>query len=514
VVARHESLRTVFPADNAGPVPALADPAAYRLVRHHASERDQQAFRADLDLEGNRPFDLEKGPLVRLHVYRRADRDVLLLHIHHIVADAASIVIAAEDMFEAYFALRAGHAPRWQRAVVSPAVFAGRQRELVNGPGAQRHIAFWRQQLDGAPAAIALPTDFPRPVRRRGAGRSRTLEIPRDLAEAIKRLARREGETLYCVLLAAFNVLLHQLGAGPDIVVGTPTHGRSRPELANAVGYLVNAVPIRSRVLADKTFKQLLAETGATVRAALEHQEYPFSSLVRELKVARDPAINPIFQCMFAMERPAEIDSHGFAATLLNVGGAAIQIREFHIESMALNRDRSQFDLTVVVEEHDKKILGVIKSWASSITAPISGSPPPSSASRWNTRPFSAPWRHRLISRSRRCVPKRASAACWSVPCWTTFPTSWMRSTAPRRRAAAMSRSRSGACPGPIVNWPSTFAWWRPRSAPKARGRALWLASAWRARAIFSRLFSASSKSARPISRSIPPIRPGASTGC
>jgi amino acid adenylation domain-containing protein len=360
VVARHESLRTVFPADNAGPVPSLADPASYRLVRHQAIGRDEQAFRADLDLEGNRPFDLDKGPLVRLHVYRRADRDVLLLHIHHIVADAASIVIAAEDMFEAYFALRAGHQPRWQRAVVSPAVFANRQRELVNGPAAQRHIAFWREQLDGAPPAIALPTDFPRPARRRSAGRSRTLAIPRVLAEEIKRLARREGETLYSALLAAFNVLLHQLGAGSDIVVGTPTDGRSRPELATAVGYLVNAVPIRGRVFADKTFKQLLTETGSTVRAALEHQEYPFSSVVRELKVARDPAINPIFQVMFAMERPAEIDSHGFAATLLNVDGAAIQIREFHIESMALNRDRSQFDLTVVVEEHENQILGVI----------------------------------------------------------------------------------------------------------------------------------------------------------
>ena len=361
VIERHESLRMVFAADNAGPMPRLLEPAAFMLMRHDAVAREEAAFRAELDREGNRPFDLERGPLVRLHVYRRADRDVLLLHIHHIVADAASIVIAAQDMFEAYFALRAGAAPRWSRAVVPPAAFARYQRELVGGAAAQPHIAFWRQELDGAPPVMPLPSDRPRPSAAPfAAGRSRTLKIPRALTEAIKQLARREGETLYAVLLAAFNVLLHRLGGGSDIVVGTPTLGRTHPGFTDAVGYLVNAVPIRTRLDAGMTFKDVLARTGGAVRTALEHQEFPFASLVRELKTAREAGINPIFQVMFAMERPAEIDSHGFAATLLNVDGAAIDIREFHIESLALDRNRAQFDLTFVVEEHAGEVFGVI----------------------------------------------------------------------------------------------------------------------------------------------------------
>ena len=358
VIERHESLRMVFAADNAGPLPRLLDPAAFTLTRHDAVARDEAAFRADLDREGNRPFDLARGPLVRLHIYRRADRDVLLLHIHHIVADAASIVIAVEDMFEAYFALRAGATPRWSRAVVPPAAFARYQRELTGA--AQQHVAFWRAQLDGAPEVLPLPTDHPRRTEGRSAGRARTLMIPRALTEEIKRLARREGETLYAVLLAAFNVLLHRLGAGSDIVVGTPTLGRSHPEFADAVGYLVNAVPIRTRIAGHPSFKEVLAQTGAAVSAALEHQEFPFASLVRELKAAREAGVNPIFQVMFAMERPAEIDQHGFAATLLNVDGAAIDIREFHIESLALARNRAQFDLGFVVEEHADEIFGVI----------------------------------------------------------------------------------------------------------------------------------------------------------
>jgi amino acid adenylation domain-containing protein len=360
VIERHESLRMVFAADNSGPMPRLLEPADFTLARHDAVARDEAAFRGELDREGNRPFDLARGPLVRIHIYRRADRDVLLLHFHHIVADAASIVIAAQDMFEAYFALRAGAAPRWPRAIVPPAAFARYQRELVRGTAAQPHIAFWREQLDGAPPVMPLPTDHPRPSRGRPAGRSRTLTIPRTLTEAIKGLARREGETLYAVLLAAFNVLLHRLGGGSDIVVGTPTLGRSQTEFADAVGYLVNAVPIRTRIDAGMTFKEVLAETGIAVRAALEHQEFPFASLVRELKATREAGINPIFQVMFAMERPAEIDSHGFAATLLNVDGAAIRIREFDIESVALNRNRAQFDLGWVVEEHDGEIFGVV----------------------------------------------------------------------------------------------------------------------------------------------------------
>jgi amino acid adenylation domain-containing protein len=360
VIERHESLRMVFAADNTGPMPRLLEPAVFTLTRHDAVARDEAAFRAGLDREGNRPFDLARGPLVRIHIYRRADRDVLLLHFHHIVADAASIVIAAQDMFEAYFALRAGAAPRWSRAVVPPAAFARYQRDLVRGTAAQPHVAFWRQQLDGAPPVMPLPTDHPRPLRARSAGRSRTLTIPRTLTEAIKHLARREGETLYAVLLAAFNVLLHRLGGGSDIVVGTPTLGRSQPEFADAVGYLVNAVPIRTRIDDGMSFREILAQTGAVVRTALEHQEFPFASLVRELKAVREAGVNPIFQVMFAMERPAEIDSHGFAATLLNVDGAGITIREFEIESVALNRDRAQFDLGVVVEEHGGEIFGVI----------------------------------------------------------------------------------------------------------------------------------------------------------
>ncbi len=360
VIERHDSLRMVFAADNAGPITGLLDPAAFTLMRHDAVARDEAAFRAELDREGNRPFDLARGPLVRLHIYRRADRDVLLLHIHHIVADAASIAIAVEDMFEAYFALRAGADPAWSRAVVPAAAFARYQRELVSGAAAQPHVAFWRRALDGAPAVMSLPTDHPRPAQRRSRGRARTFILPPALTDDIKRLARREGETLYVALLAAFNVLLHRLGGGSDIVVGTPTLGRSHPQFADAVGYLVNTVPIRTRMDAHVTFAAALARTGTAVRAALEHQDFPFASLVHELKAARDPGVNPVFQVMFAMERPAEIDSHGIAATLLNVDGAAIDIREFHIESLALDRNRAQFDLTFVVEEHAGEVIGVI----------------------------------------------------------------------------------------------------------------------------------------------------------
>ncbi|MBI3434538.1 MAG: amino acid adenylation domain-containing protein, partial [Proteobacteria bacterium] len=360
VIARHDSLRLSFPSDASGPVPVFLDPSAFKLMRHYAADSDESAFRQELDRQANRPFDLGEGPLIRVHLYRRSDHDVILLHVHHIIADAASIVIAVEQMLEAYFAMQADAPVRWSRPALPSAAYVAWQKGHLMGAAGAAHVAYWREQLAGAPPALNLPLDFPRPASQRGAGASRNLVIAKDVVHKLKRLAQQEGETLFCVLLAAFNVLLHRLSGDTDIVVGTPTLGRVRAEFATAVGYFVNPVPVRTRLDSAQSFRGLMANIGANVRAALEHQEFPFARIVRDLDIARDPGRSPVFQVMFAMERPAEIDAHGFAATLLNTEGAAIQIRDFKIESVAVRRDRAQFDLGVVIEEFGDGIIGVI----------------------------------------------------------------------------------------------------------------------------------------------------------
>lgn len=360
VLARHDSLLMSFPGDINGPLPTALDPAEFRVDCQDVTQWTDGAFREEIDREANRAFDLGAEPLVRLHHYQRADDDVLLLHVHHIVADATSIAIMVEQMLEAYSALRAGVQVRWSAPARGYSDFVNWQKNATSGPVGEAHLRFWAKELAGAPIVTALPTDYPRPPNQRGPGSSIKISIPNSLSERLIATARDQGTTLFALLFSAFNVLLHELTGDTDFVVGVPVSGRIRPEFEDAVGYLVNPVPIRTQFEATQSFKTLLSSMDASVRNALEHQEFPFSRLVSELQLPRDPFRSPLFQVMFAMERSAALDSSGFAVTLLNTEGASIDIREFKIEALATRRDRTQFELTFLLEEFGGEIYGVV----------------------------------------------------------------------------------------------------------------------------------------------------------
>jgi amino acid adenylation domain-containing protein len=360
VVARHDSLTVSFPADANGPVPTALDPSEFKVRFEDMTAWSEGAVRAEIDREANRPFDLGAGPLVRLHHFRRADDDVVLLHVHHIVADATSIAIMVEQMLEAYFALRAGAQVRWSAPARSYANFVNWQNSVSSGATGAGHLAFWSEELAGAPIGTTLPTDYPRPQNQRGPGASRKISIPSLLSRQLIDTAQEQGTTLFSLLLSAFNVLLHDLTGEADFVVGVPVGGRIKPEFEDSVGYLVNPVPIRTRLDPAQSFKALLGSVDERVRNALEHQEYPFARIVRELQLTRDPRRSPVFQVMFAMERSASLDSNGFAVTLLNTEGAGLNVREFRIEALAAKRDRAQFELTFLLEEFGGEIYGVV----------------------------------------------------------------------------------------------------------------------------------------------------------
>jgi amino acid adenylation domain-containing protein len=360
LVLRHENLRFSFPSDGVGPVPTLLPPELYKLRRHDAAELTDTEFSAALQAEANKPFDVEEGPLSRLHLFRRSDHDIVLLQFHHIVADAASIAILLDEVIEAYYALQAGLPLPSSRREAHFGQFVARQRTLVAGAQGEEHRRYWRQHLDQAPSSLPLATDHPRSLSPLGPGAARNFIVKGPIVEELKGLARAEGTTLFAVLLAAFNVLLHRHSGASDIVIGTPVSGRTRPEFERAVGYLVNALPIRTRVCGDDSFQQLIGQIDATVRLSLEHQDYPFPMIVRDVAPPREPGRSPIFQIMFGMERFDSADPRGLVATLLNVAGLAIEYREYTVESVAIARNRAPFDMTFTIEEFDNQIFGVV----------------------------------------------------------------------------------------------------------------------------------------------------------
>jgi amino acid adenylation domain-containing protein len=360
LVSRYDNLRLVFPADSIGPLPKLLPAELCKLIRYDACAVGESEFSALLRQEANRPFDLEQGPLTRLHLFRRVDKDFVLVQFHHIAADAASIAILLHEVIEGYLALQAGlPLPAPPNRAQFPQ-FATWQRALVDGPEGVRHREFWRHYLADAPPFMPLATDRPRPLVPLGPGASQSFIVRGVIVEELKGFARAEGATLFSLLLAALNVLLHQHTGSSDLVVGAPANGRTRPEFERMVGYLVNALPIRSRFSRNDTFQELLKMVTASVGSALEHQDYPFSMIVRDLDPPRDPGRSPIFQIMFGMERFDSADPRGLAATLLNMAGPKVEFGEFTIESVAVTRNRAPFELTFTIEEFADQIFGVV----------------------------------------------------------------------------------------------------------------------------------------------------------
>ncbi|AHG93600.1 amino acid adenylation domain protein (plasmid) [Gemmatirosa kalamazoonensis] len=336
LVARHESLRTVFAAEGDGAVQVVRPAAPFALVVHDvravpAAEREAAALAA-LRAEANRPFDLAREPGFRAALARLADDDhVLLLLTHHIVSDAWSY----GQIFRDLGALYAG------TELPPPALqygdFAAWQRATLRGEALETALGYWRARLADLPV-LELPTDFARGAVQSFAGARRTVVLPPALHAAIRALAQRTSTTTYTVLLAAYATVLRRYSGQDDIVIGSAVANRTRRELEDVVGYFSQALPMRVRFESDPSFAALLARASETVLGAFEHQDTPLESLVLELQRSRGAAQShaPLFRVVLTMQ-----DTLGAELTL---GDAATSPVE-------LDAAGTKFDLTILATE-------------------------------------------------------------------------------------------------------------------------------------------------------------------
>ncbi|HZF13276.1 MAG TPA: condensation domain-containing protein, partial [Thermoanaerobaculia bacterium] len=251
--------------------------------------------------EAERPFDLAAGPLLRTGLVRLgAFEHALLLSFHHAVYDGGSEGVLLRELAALYDAARAGAPSPFAEPALQYADFAAWQRawppEVLG-----RQLAYWRGQLAGAPTALELPTDRPRPAvaSLRGAGRRRLLGAPE--AARLRQAARREGATLYMLLFAAFAATLARHGSQEDLLVGTPVANRTHRELEELIGFFVNTLALRARLEGDPELRRVLASVRQTALAAYAHQDLPFEALVEELRPERDLSRAPLVQAMLSL---------------------------------------------------------------------------------------------------------------------------------------------------------------------------------------------------------------------
>ncbi|MDI5968930.1 amino acid adenylation domain-containing protein [Streptomyces sp. SL13] len=339
VVARHETLRTVFP-DHEGtasqviraavPVPLEAEPVGADAL--DAAVRDA----------ATRPFDVTRDLPLRCRLFTAGPRHhVLLLVLHHIAGDGWSLAPLARDLAEAYRGRLAGGPAAWSPLPVQYADYAIWQHAMLGDeadPGSvvAGQLAFWRDALQGLPTLLDLPLDRPRPIVTDPAGAVYSRVLPAELHRRVRELANASGSSLFMVLQAAVATVLSRHGAGDDIPLGTPVAGRTDAALEDLVGFFVNTLVLRTDLSGDPTFRQLLERVREFDLAAYAHQDVPFERLVESVNPVRARDHHPLFQTMLVLQNQevADVDLPG-----LSVG------------SRLVHNGVSKFDLTFAFTE-------------------------------------------------------------------------------------------------------------------------------------------------------------------
>ncbi|ARU63613.1 hypothetical protein CBW65_23305 [Tumebacillus avium] len=322
ILTRHEALRTSFATVDGQPQQIIADKvqvpfAVIDLQGLPEADREGEAVRI-MNEEARKPFTLSEVPLIRANLLRMGSEDhILLLTLHHIVADGWSLGILMRHLTWFYVAITQGNMLPDFELPTQYADFAQWQKGL--GSVIEGQMGYWKKQLGGELTVLQLPTDKPRPALKTYNGASRALTLNKLLSEAVNVLAQRNGVTLYMTLLAAFQTMLYRYTGQDDILVGSPSAGRSRMEVADLIGFFVNTLVMRTNLNdGDLTFQELLLRVRDTSLDAFANQDVPFEMLLDELQPERNMSQTPLFQVMFALQNaPFDLHMPGLETELL-----------------------------------------------------------------------------------------------------------------------------------------------------------------------------------------------------
>jgi amino acid adenylation domain-containing protein len=331
LVRRHEALRTSFPVLNGEAVQSIAEPQPVTLpvvdLSGLSQEAREQTAKRLANEEGRLPFDLKRGPLLRVNLLRLGrERHLALLTMHHIVSDAWSTGVLIQEVAALYSAFSRRQPSPLSELSLQYADYALWQREYLQGEVLERQLEYWRKQLEGL-EAIGLPYDKPMPDFLSPRVESLPFDLTNDLTTRLKALSRYGGGTLFMTLLAGLQVLLSHFSARADVVVGVSVANRNHSEIENLIGFFINQLALRTNLNPVTTFKDCLHQARATVLQALAHQDLPFERLVDELAPAFRSGKTAIYEVKLVLQNaPQEtLELPGLQVGLFGIHSPALR---------------------------------------------------------------------------------------------------------------------------------------------------------------------------------------------
>jgi len=354
VVARHESLRTTFAVVGGSPVQRVAvdADAGVEIKEIDLRERPDAYAEAERVLreEVMRPFDLRRGPVLRALLIRRAEGNSLLVaNMHHIVSDGWSCGVFTRELTTLYNAFAQDRPSPLHGLPIQYADFAAWQREWLQGETLAHHVAYWKEQLAGAPALLDLPSERPRPIVESHRGAFQAIVVPAHLVRPLREVSRERGATLFMVALAGFVALLSRYSGMKDIVIGSPIANRNRHELEGLIGFFVNMLALRIEVPDDLSLRALVDRVREVTLGGYEHQDLPFEKLVEELRPRRSLAHSPVYQVALVLQNTPDAAVPGIVGEPEELG--------WHDEPPVV-RGSAKFDITLSFAERGDGLVG------------------------------------------------------------------------------------------------------------------------------------------------------------
>jgi len=349
LIRRHEILRSTFRVVNEQPVQEIHSPSALTLPfvelrSWPETKRETEALRIAIE-QLRTPFDLARGPLLRATLIQFAETDYRLdLAMHHIVMDGESLTsIFLPELETIYTAFSQGLPSPLPELTIQYADFSVWQQQWLQGEIISNQLAYWEKQLENLPQ-LQLPTDRPQTPKTTFAGSRLCFTLSKDLTEKLKTISRKEGVTLFMTLAAAIEVLLYRYSAQEDIVIGTVTSQRNRPELQGVMGDFLNTLVLRSDLSGNPNFREFLKRVRNVILSAYANQDVPFDRVVNALHPDRHFSQNPLFQVMLVLQPPFTDSKLGWTVSQLEVDSGT-----------------SKFNLTFNLEERPEGIIGAIE---------------------------------------------------------------------------------------------------------------------------------------------------------